>query len=167
MSNGRQLALAIAAGYLLGRRKTKLALMVGTAAATGRFSGGAAGQLMRAGTKLVGSSGLLPEGGPGLEEVGGLVTKQLAPVAKRAAAAAVSSQISALSDQLRDRADAIREGSPAPEDEAEDGDGEEPDDRGQDEAVDQAREPARTARRRAGRAGQQARTASPIRRTRG
>jgi hypothetical protein len=105
------LALAVVAGYLLGRRKkTRLALMLGTAALTGRV-GGATGQLVRSGTKALGSNDALAKAAPGLGEVGGMIRGDLTNVAKRAAATAISAQINALSDQLRERADAIREGT--------------------------------------------------------
>jgi hypothetical protein len=105
------LALAVVAGYLLGRRKkTRLALMLGTAALTGRV-GGATGQLVRSGTKALGANDALAKAAPGLGEVGGMIRGDLTNVAKRAAATAISAQINALSDQLRERADAIREGA--------------------------------------------------------
>jgi hypothetical protein len=120
MKSGGQLALALAAGYMLGRRrKTRLAIMLGTAALTGRL-GGATGQLMRSGTKLLGSSDLgkvtgdalgeaAGKAAPGLGEVGDMIRQDLTSVVKRAAATAISKQIESLSDQLRDRAEAIRE----------------------------------------------------------
>jgi hypothetical protein len=143
MKSRGQLALAIAAGYMLGRRKkTRLALMLGAAALTGKLGGGVAGQL----TKLLGSGdglgkavgdvlgkatgGAAGEAVPGLGEVGDMIRQDLTSVAKRAAATAISNQIESLSDQLRDRADAIREQAAGPaketgEEEAEDtGDGE-------------------------------------------
>jgi uncharacterized protein YjbJ (UPF0337 family) len=114
--------------------------MLGAAALTGGLSG-ATGQLMRSGTKLLGSSGGLGKAAgdvlgeaagkavPGLGEVGDMIRQDLTSVAKRAAATAVSNQIASLSDQLHDRAEAIREqstgsvketgGAPS-EDEAED-----------------------------------------------
>jgi hypothetical protein len=112
----------MAGGYVLGRRKkTRLALMLGGAALTGRLPG-AAGQLMRSGSKVLGSSDLLGKAAPGLGEVGDMIKGDLTTVVKRAAATAISSQIESLSDQLRSRADAIREESAgrtrrAPEDE--------------------------------------------------
>jgi hypothetical protein len=134
-STGGPLALALAAGYLLGRRhKTRLAFMLGAAALTGRLSG-VTGQLMRSGTKVLGS-GDGPTGGlgkaagealgkaagealgkaageavPGPGEVGDMIRQDLTSVAKRAVATAVSNQIESLSDQLHDRAEAIREQS--------------------------------------------------------
>ena len=137
--------MAVAAGYLLGRRKkTRLALMLGVAALTGGLSG-VMGQLMRSGTKVLGSGDGLTgglgkaagdalgkvagEAAPGLGEVGDMIRQDLTSVAKRAVATAVSNQIESLSDQLHDRAEAIREqsagsvkekgGAPS-EDEAED-----------------------------------------------
>jgi uncharacterized protein YjbJ (UPF0337 family) len=137
--------MAVAAGYLLGRRKkTRLAFMLGAAALTGGLSG-VTGQLMRSGTKVLGSGDGLTDGlgkaagdalgkaageaVPGLGEVGDMIRQDLTSVAKRAVATAVSNQIESLSDQLHDRAEAIREqsagsvkekGGAPPEDEAED-----------------------------------------------
>ena len=142
MGTRGQLALALAAGYLLGRgHKTRLALMLGAAALTGGL-GGVTEQLMQSGTKLLGSGdGLGKVAGdvlgeatgkaaPGLGDVGDIIRQDLTSVAKRAVATAVSKQIESLSDQLRDRAEAIREQAAGPaketgEEEAEDtGDGE-------------------------------------------
>lgn len=128
MSSKGQLAVAIAAGYLLGRRKkSRLALMLGTAALTGRV-GGAGGQLIKAGSKVLGSNETLAKAAPGLGEVGGLIRGDLTNVAKRAAATAISAQINALSDQLRERADSIREGTAGRP-----GAGEEPDEVAEDQ----------------------------------
>jgi hypothetical protein len=111
MKCGAQVALAVAGGYLLGRRKkTRLALMLGGAALTGRIPG-AAGQLVRSGTKALGSTDILSKAAPGLGEVGDMVKGDLTSVAKRAAATAISTQIESLSDQLRNRADAMRQES--------------------------------------------------------
>jgi hypothetical protein len=118
--------MALAAGYLLGRRhRSRLAFMLGAAALTGRLSG-APGQLVRSGTKLLGSSGGLGKAAsdalgeaagkavPGLGDVGDMIRQDLTSVAKRAVATAVSNQIESLSDQLHDRAEAIREQSAGP-----------------------------------------------------
>ena len=133
MKCGAQVALAVAGGYVLGRRKkTRLALMLGGAALTGRLNG-AAGQLMRSGTKLLGSSDVLSKAAPGLGEVGGIVKDDLAPAAKRASATAISAQIESLSDQLRTRADAIREESTGRAGRAAETDENEPPDEGESE----------------------------------
>jgi hypothetical protein len=129
MKCGAQVALAVAGGYVLGRRKkTRLALMLGGAALTGRIPG-AAGQLVRSGTRALGSSDILSKAAPGLGEVGDMVKGDLTSVAKRAAATAISTQIESLSDQLRNRADAMRQestGRAGRADEADEADGEEP-----------------------------------------
>jgi hypothetical protein len=119
--------MALAAGYLLGRQhRTRLAFMLGAAALTRGLSG-FTGQLMRSGTKVLGSGdgltgGLGKAAGdvlgeaagkavPGLGEVGDMIRQDLTSVVKRAVATAVSNQIESLSDQLHDRAEAIREQS--------------------------------------------------------
>jgi hypothetical protein len=193
MKCGAQVALAVAGGYVLGRRKkTRLALMLGGAALTGRIPG-AAGQLVRSGTKALGSSDILSKATPALGEVGDMVKGDLTSVAKRAAATAISTQIESLSDQLRNRADAMRQestgraGRAAEADEEEPIDEEEPEDdieeepaprrrgaaaRRRDEEAEADDEEAAAARPRAGaRPGRTARPASsgratsPIRRT--
>ncbi|MBO0775737.1 MAG: hypothetical protein J2P34_05440, partial [Actinobacteria bacterium] len=108
MKSGTQVGLAVAAGYLLGRRrKMRLALMLGGAAATGRL-GGMAGQVLRRGTKLLGSSEAMGKLSPELGEVTGLISGELVPVGKAAARTAITSRINALSDQIHDRAEALR-----------------------------------------------------------
>jgi hypothetical protein len=96
MRTGLRVALAVGAGYLLGRRrKTQLALMLGAAAATGQL-GKAPAMLGRAGTKaLVGAGGLEP-----IMEPGG----RLVVAAKDAAAVALTDRVARLTDRMRDQA---------------------------------------------------------------
>ena len=115
MGRGVQVALAVGAGYFLGRnRKLRLVLMLAGGAATGKL-GGAPGQLLRQGTKMLGSADLgkiSPELGK-IAEITDTVRGPLAEAAKAAAMAAVTRQIDSLSDSLRDRAEALLQpGSP-------------------------------------------------------
>ena len=117
MKSGTRVALAVGAGYLLGRRrKVRMALMLGGAAMTG---GGIPGQLARRGTKLLGSSDVLGKLTPELGEVTGLIGEELVPVGKAAARAAVNSQINALSDRVHERAEALRNPPEEPAEEEE------------------------------------------------
>ena len=78
-NNKQQVALAIGAGYLLGRgRKLRLALILGGAAATGAFGSG----LLRRGAKLAGSSGLLGKLSPEVGEITDMVRGDLLDAGK-------------------------------------------------------------------------------------
>ena len=110
MKSGIQVALAIGAGYLLGRRKKRLAIiMFGAAAMAGGSGGGVTGRLLGKGTELLGSSDVLSKISPQVGEITDLIRGDLADAAKTAAMAAVTSRIDSLSDSLRDRADALRQ----------------------------------------------------------
>lgn len=105
-----QVALAVGAGYLLGRtRKTKWALGLAAVAATGKF-GGVSGQLIKRGTQLVGSTDALGKLAPQLTEVTELIRGDLVDAGKAAALSAVRGRIDNLSDRIQDQADAFREG---------------------------------------------------------
>jgi hypothetical protein len=87
MVRGLRTLLAIAVGYLLGRRrKTKL----------------------RQGAQGVSSSDMLGKLSPELSEVTGRLRDELTEAAKAAAVAVVSSRIDSLSDRLHDRAETLR-----------------------------------------------------------
>jgi hypothetical protein len=106
-----QAALAVGAGYLLGRtHKTKLALGLAAMAATGKF-GGVSGQLIKRGTKLIGSTDALGKLSPQLTEVTDLIRGDLVDAGKAAALTAVRGRIDRLSDRIQDQADAFREGN--------------------------------------------------------
>lgn len=108
MKSGTQVALAVSAGYLLGRRrKMRMAMILGGAAMTGGL-GGVTGQLLRRGTKLLGSADLLGKVSPELGEVSGMITGELLPVGRAAARAAVAGRINALSDRVHERAEELR-----------------------------------------------------------
>lgn len=111
MKCSTQMALAVGAGYLLGRtRKTKLALGLAAVAATGKF-GGVSGQLIKRGTKLIGSTDALGKLSPQLTEVTDLIRNDLMDAGKAAALTAVRGRVDRLSDRIQDQADAFREGN--------------------------------------------------------
>jgi hypothetical protein len=95
-------------GYILGRsHKMRLAMMLGAGAMAGGTSG-IGGQLVKRGTKALGSADLLGKVSPQLSEITGLLRNDLLDAGKGAARAAVNSRVDALSDNIRDRADAWR-----------------------------------------------------------
>lgn len=101
MKGGPQVALAVAAGYFLGRhRRFKLAIGLAVAGATGRL-GGAHGNLLEQGLKLLTSS-------PEVEKIVDSVRGDLFEAGKAAAKAATSRQVSSLSTKLQERADALQ-----------------------------------------------------------
>jgi hypothetical protein len=108
MKKGTQVAMAIGTGYLLGRRhKMRLAMMLGAGAMAGGV-GGIGGELVKRGTKALGSADLLGKVSPQLSEISGLLRHDLLDAGKGAAKTAVNSRIDSLSDNIRDRADAWR-----------------------------------------------------------
>jgi hypothetical protein len=99
MKSSAPVAVALAAGYLLGRtRKMRWALVLGAAAASGQL-GGLKGQLLEQGTKALQSSPELAKIG----ESGG----RLLDAGKAAAMAAVSSRVDSLSGTLQDRTESL------------------------------------------------------------
>lgn len=100
MKLGPQMALAVGLGYFLGRhRKLRTALVLGGAAAVGRFSRDP-GQLLTRGTKALGGSAELRK----VAELGG----PLVEAGKEAARTAVGNRIDAMSGRLQDRSEALR-----------------------------------------------------------
>ncbi|MGN6676236.1 MAG: hypothetical protein ACTHKL_00445 [Streptosporangiaceae bacterium] len=117
MNKASTVALAIGAGYLLGRkRKLRMALIVASAAATGRVGDVAANALKRGGS-LAASSGAMGKLSPELTKVMGTVRGDLADAGKAAVQAAMASRIESLTDSLHDRAEGLR--NPAEPDEGE------------------------------------------------
>ncbi len=101
MNNEVRIALAVAGGYLLGRRqKLRLAMALAAAGATGRLSSGQ-GDLLQQGLKVLSSS-------PELAKITESVRGDLVDASKAAAKAAVSRQIDSLSTRLHDRAESLR-----------------------------------------------------------
>ena len=102
------MALAIAAGYVLGRRhKLRTAALVAGAVATGRLSalGGAA---VKRKTKIGGSGSLLETMAPQIGEIASTVRGELVDAGKAAGAAVVNNRIESLSDSLHQRTEALR-----------------------------------------------------------
>ena len=100
MKRALQITLAIMVGYVLGRRrKLRMAMLLGAAAAAGRVSSNPA-DLVSRGRKLVGGS-------PALDHLSGLA-RPLVDAGRAAARTAVSQRIESVSDRLRDRSDALR-----------------------------------------------------------
>ncbi|MER7132243.1 hypothetical protein [Streptosporangium saharense] len=95
------MALAVGAGYFLGRRhKLKTALVLAVAGATGRLGAGKGG-LVKQGLKQLGAS-------PELEKLTQSVRGELLDVGKAAARAAASRQIDSLTSRLHERAESLR-----------------------------------------------------------
>jgi hypothetical protein len=117
MKDGLRIALAVGAGYLMGRRrKMKLALTLAAAGASGRIAKNPAG-LVKQGTKLLSAS-------PEVKVLTETVRGRLVEAGKAAAVTAASSQIDALSDRLQRRTDSLLRprtpgGAPEAEDEYE------------------------------------------------
>ncbi|GAA2637097.1 hypothetical protein GCM10010399_82880 [Dactylosporangium fulvum] len=100
MKRGTQVTLAVLTGYVLGRRrKLGTAVLLGAAAAAGRYSGNPA-ELLARGRSLIGGSSTV-------SELGGLA-KPLVKAGKAAAQTAVTDRIESVSDRLRDRSEALR-----------------------------------------------------------
>jgi hypothetical protein len=117
MESGQQMAVALGVGYVLGRRrKRRLAIMLGTAALMSG-SGGPAGQLIRGGAKMVGSTlgkaDVLGKVSPEVGEITGLIRGDLLEAGKGAAKAAVTSRIDSLTDRLHDQAETMRSAAEA------------------------------------------------------
>jgi hypothetical protein len=106
---GTQAALAIGAGYLLGRRhKTKLAAMLAAGAVTRGVSGGLGGAALRRGMKMLGSTEALQKISPQLGDIVETVRGDLLTVGKAAASAAVTSRVDSLTESLHQRAEMAR-----------------------------------------------------------
>jgi cytochrome c556 len=108
MKTGPQIALAITAGYLLGRRrKLRLAAVLAGAVATGRL-GALGGAALKRSASLAQANGVLGKVSPQLGDIANTVKGDLVKAGKAAAVAAVTSRMDSLSDSLRDRTEAIR-----------------------------------------------------------
>jgi hypothetical protein len=108
MKCGIGAALAVGAGYVLGRRrKMRTAAMLAGATAVGGI-GGLGGSVVRRGSKALGSSELLDSVAPQLGEIADRVRGDLLDAGKAAALAAVTGRIDSLTDSLHDRADTLR-----------------------------------------------------------
>ena len=98
MTGKGQMALAVGAGYMLGRtHKMKLALMLAGAGASSRFPSGSLGVLGQAGKLLADS--------PEVAKLGAAVRKELMNAAKTAAVTAASHRIDSLNSRLQSGGD--------------------------------------------------------------
>jgi hypothetical protein len=108
MKGGAQVALAVGAGYILGRRrKMRLATMLALGAATGGL-GGLGPAVLKRGMKYLGSTDVAGALGPQVNDIVSTIRGDLLDAGKAAATAAVSSRIDSLSDTLHDRAETFR-----------------------------------------------------------
>lgn len=108
MRGGTQAAVAIAVGYVLGRRrKMRMATVLAAAAATGGLSG-IGGTALKRGAKLLGSTELLGNVAPQFRDIAETVRGDLVDAGKAAAVAAVNGRIESLTDSLHDRAETLR-----------------------------------------------------------
>ncbi|WP_156056425.1 hypothetical protein [Streptosporangium roseum] len=98
---GAQIALAVGAGYLLGRnRRLRMAIALAAAGATGRLGASGSDLVQQALKKL----GTIPE----LEKIVDSVRGELFEVGKAAAKAAATKQVDTLTSKLHERADMLR-----------------------------------------------------------
>ena len=94
MANGGKVALAVGAGYLLGRtRKMRVALMLAAAGITGKFPGSPT-QLVAHGLKSLGASA-------DVSQLSQQLRGELLDAARAAALAAATHQVDALNDRLQ------------------------------------------------------------------
>ena len=108
MKGGPQAAMALAFGYLLGRRrKLRMATMMAGGMAVGAV-GGIGGVALRRGAKALGNTEMLGKVSPQLTEIADTVRNDLLDAGKAAAVAAVSGRIDSLTDTLHDRAEILR-----------------------------------------------------------
>lgn len=100
MKSKAEVALAVGAGYMLGRtRRMKMALMLAAAGATGRFPGGPR-DLLERGTKML-------AGSAEAAKIGETIREDLVGAAKAAAVTAASQRIDSLSNRLLGGANAV------------------------------------------------------------
>jgi hypothetical protein len=108
MKCGAQAALAVGAGYILGRRrKMRLAAMLAAGAATGAI-GKVAPVAIRRGAKYLGSTDIAGALGPQVGEIVNTLRGDLLDAAKAAATSAVTSRVDSLTESLHDRAETLR-----------------------------------------------------------
>ncbi|MFE7416720.1 hypothetical protein [Rhodococcus sp. NPDC057529] len=152
MTSKGQMAMAVGAGYMLGRtHKMKLALMLAGYGASRRFPSGSLG-VLNEGRKLLADS-------PEVAKLGATVRKELMNAAKAAAVTAASQRIDSLNTRLQSGEDLLgraaggkkkptRRRDEEPEDEYEDEDEEYGEDDTGDETGDDDSEQTPRARRR-------------------
>lgn len=117
MGSSWKVALALGFGYFLGRtHKTRLALLLAAGAATGGF-GGAAGRVLKSGSKRLATSESLGKLSPDFAQVVDSLKGDLADAGKAAAKAAISSRLDAVADSIHDRTETLRGQGVVPDDE--------------------------------------------------
>jgi hypothetical protein len=108
MKCGAQAALALGAGYVLGRRrKMRLAAMLAAGAATGGLAK-LGPVIVRQGAQYLNKTDIASALGPQVGEIVDTIRGDLLDAGKAAAAAAVTSRIDSLTDSLHERADTLR-----------------------------------------------------------
>ncbi|WP_166427588.1 hypothetical protein [Nonomuraea mesophila] len=101
MSDRARVALALAAGYYLGRRhKLRMAAMLAAASVAGKYRKGGGG-LLEQGSKILGSS-------PEIDALTGRLRGQIMDVGKAAVMAAATRQINSLTEKLQERAESLQ-----------------------------------------------------------
>ncbi|MFI6600244.1 hypothetical protein ACIBHX_28705 [Nonomuraea sp. NPDC050536] len=142
MNDKARLAMALAAGYYLGRRhKLRTVALLAMAGAARELRG--EDGFLKQGLKMLGTS-------PELEKITDRLRGDLMEVGKAAAVAATSKQIDSLSTKLRDRAESLRgeQASGEEESEEEPEEPEEPEEEEEEEEEEPAEKKPRTRARR-------------------
>ncbi|MEO3891115.1 hypothetical protein [Nonomuraea sp. B5E05] len=133
MSDKAKVALALAAGYYLGRRhKLRTAAMLAAASVAGKYRKGDGGLLAQGG-KILGSS-------PEIDELTSRLRGQFMDIGKAAVMAAATRQINSLTEKLQERTESLQSGDQAEEEPEEPRDEHAEDE--EDEYEDEASEPA-------------------------
>jgi hypothetical protein len=109
MKCSTQTAIALGAGYVLGRRrKMRMTTLLAVGAMTGGL-GGLGGTVLRRGVKMLGSTDALGKVAPQLGELADTLRDDLLDAGKAAASAAVTSRLESLTDSLHERAEMVRD----------------------------------------------------------
>ncbi|MEO3799225.1 hypothetical protein [Nonomuraea sp. B1E8] len=137
MSDKARVALALAAGYYLGRRhKLRTAAMLAAASVAGKYRKGDGGLLAQGG-KILGSS-------PEIDELTSRLRGQFMDVGKAAVMAAATRQINSLTEKLQERTESLQSGDQAEEEPEEEPRDEYEDEEEASEPEDEASEPEDT-----------------------
>ncbi len=108
MKASSRTAMALAVGYVLGRRrKLRAALVLAGVAASGR-AGSLGGAAIKRGMGLAGSGGVLGKLTPQFGGIADKVRDELLSAGRTAAVAVVNDRIESLSDSLHQRTESIR-----------------------------------------------------------
>lgn len=108
MNTGSRMAMVLAVGYLLGRRrKLRTAAVLAGAAASGK-AGSLGGAAIKRGASLAGTSGVIGKMSPQLGGIADTVRGELIKAGKTAAIAVVNNRIESVTESLHQRTEAIR-----------------------------------------------------------